>query len=111
MIKVIYANSKTGTIVHDIYLSCSESELKNTILKFGTASCEFPEKLSKELPAAELDSILVALSSSSSKKQKEVLNCFYTSCVKIWEEVKLEDIDFFAAIALDQNYKADKAIK
>ena len=111
MIKVIYANSKTGTIVHDIYLSCSESELKNTILKFGTASCEFPEKLSKELPAAELDSILVALSSSSTKKQKEVQNCFYTSCVKIWEEVKLEDIDFFADIALDENYKAAKAIK
>lgn len=84
MIKVVYANSKTGTIVHDIYLSCSDNEL---------------------------NSILVALSSSSSKKQKEVLNCFYNSFVRIWEEVKLEDIDFFADIALDENYKAAKAIK
>ena len=84
MIKVVYANSKTGTIVHDIYLSCSDNEL---------------------------NSILVALSSSSSKKQKEVLSCFYNSFVRIWEEVKLEDIDFFADIALDENYKAAKAIK
>lgn len=76
MIKVVYANSKTGTIVHDIYLSCSDNEL---------------------------NSILVALSSSSSKKQKEVLNCFYNSFVRIWEEVKLEDIVFFADIALDES--------
>ena len=109
MIKVVYANKKTGTVIHDIFLSCKESELKNTILNFGTIDFEFPDKLIKELPAAELDSILVALGSSSIKKQKEVLSCFYISCVKIWEEVRLEDLDFSFAAVLDENYKSSEA--
>ena len=44
MVKVLYANKNTGTVVHDIYLSCSEHEIKEYILKFGTAEVDFPVK-------------------------------------------------------------------
>jgi hypothetical protein len=93
MVNIIYANKNTGTVIHDIYLSCKESEVKDTILKFGTVGVEFPVKFIKELPQEELDYILYAMNGSV-KKQKELLNCFYISCVKIWEEVKLDEIDF-----------------
>lgn len=93
MVKVLYANKHTGTVIHDIYLSCKEAEVKEYILSFGTNGIEFPEKLVKELPPHELDMLLFNLHTSY-KKKKEYLDCFHITCNKVWEEVKLEDIDF-----------------
>lgn len=46
MVKVLYANKQTGTVVHDIYLSCREDEVKEYIQKFGTNEIEFPQEVS-----------------------------------------------------------------
>lgn len=109
MVKVLYANKQTGTVVHDIYLSCREDEVKEYILNFGTNGIEFPEKLVKELSPHELDMLLFNLHSSY-KKKKEYLDCFHITCNKVWEEVKLEDIDF-KSMFLDENYSIQKELK
>ena len=104
MVKVLYANKNTGTVVHDIYLSCSEHEIKEYILKFGTAEVDFPVKLVKELNDNEMNMILYSLNASP-KKQKELIDCFYVSCNKIWEEVKFDDFISDIRTLLDEEYK------
>lgn len=109
MIKILYANKITGTVVHDIYLSCSESGLHEHILKFGTAEVEFPDKLVKELPSSELDLLMMALSKPS-KLQKEILKCFYISSVKIWKEVSEMEFHNSLEIFLDEDYKSNERL-
>ena len=109
MVKVLYANKQTGTVVHDIYLSCREDEVKEYIQKFGTNEIEFPQKLVYELASQELDMLLYSLHSTN-KKRKEFIDCFYIACNKIWEEVKLDQIDF-SSVFLDEDYSTHKELR
>ena len=103
MVKVLYANKQTGTVVHDIYLSCREDEVKEYIQKFGT------NKLVYELASQELDMLLYSLHSTN-KKRNEFIDCFYIACNKIWEEVKLDQIDF-SSMFLDEDYSTHKELR